>query len=112
MTREKQERLSEDIHLLGDILGHVIRRQAGIEIFELEERIRALAKTRRLEDDPAIDTRLAYVVGRLDPAEAELVARHQVAEGSHALLRTIQAAPKHQLERCLARHRQAAPADA
>jgi len=75
MTREKQERLSEDIHLLGDILGHVIRRQAGIEIFELEERIRALAKTRRLEDDPAIDTRLAYVVGRLDPAEAELVAR-------------------------------------
>ena len=75
MTREKQEQLSEDIHLLGDILGHVIRRQAGIEIFELEERIRALAKTRRLEDDPAIDTRLAYVVGRLDPEEAELVAR-------------------------------------
>ncbi|MCC6627983.1 MAG: phosphoenolpyruvate carboxylase, partial [Chloroflexi bacterium] len=75
MTREKQERLSEDIHLLGDILGHVIRRQAGIEIFELEERIRALAKTRRIESDPAIDTRLAYVVGRLDPAEAELVAR-------------------------------------
>ena len=44
MTREKQERLSEDIHLLGDILGHVIRRQAGIEIFELEERIRELAR--------------------------------------------------------------------
>ena len=42
--------LSEDIHLLGDILGRVIRRQAGIEIFELEERIRALAKARR-EDD-------------------------------------------------------------
>ncbi|MCA9865776.1 MAG: phosphoenolpyruvate carboxylase [Anaerolineae bacterium] len=75
LTREKQERLSEDIHLLGDILGHVIRRQAGIEIFELEERVRALAKTRRVEDDPAIDTRLAFVVGRLDPREAELVAR-------------------------------------
>ncbi len=75
LTREKQERLSEDIHLLGDILGHVIRRQAGIEIFELEERIRALAKTRRVEADPAIDTRLAFVVGRLDPHEAELVAR-------------------------------------
>ena len=44
--------------------------------------------------------------------EAELIARHQVAEVSHALLRTIQAAPKQQLERCLARHRQAAPADA
>ena len=75
LSREKQERLSEDIHLLGDVLGHVIRRQAGIEIFELEERIRALSKTRRLEDDPAIDARLAYVVGRLEPAEAELVAR-------------------------------------
>ena len=36
MTREKQERLSEDIHLLGDILGHVIRRQAGIEIFVID----------------------------------------------------------------------------
>ncbi len=75
LTREKQERLSEDIHLLGDILGHVIRRQAGIEIFELEERVRALAKTRRVEADPSVDRRLAYVVGRLDPAEAELVAR-------------------------------------
>jgi phosphoenolpyruvate carboxylase len=75
LTREKQERLSEDIHLLGDVLGHVIRRQAGIEIFELEERIRALAKTRRIEVDPAVDQRLAYVVNRLDPTEAELVAR-------------------------------------
>lgn len=75
MTREKQERLSEDIHLLGDILGHVIRRQAGIEIFELEERIRALAKTRRIEDDPGVDKRLAYIVGRLSPEEGELVAR-------------------------------------
>ncbi len=75
ITRGNQERLSEDIHLLGDSLGHVIRRQAGIEIFELEERIRALAKTRRIDYDPAVDTRLAYVVGRLDPTEAELVAR-------------------------------------
>ena len=75
MTQDKQQRLSEDIHLLGDILGHVIRRQAGIEIFELEERIRALSKARRVEADPAVDRRLAFVVGRLDPAEAELVAR-------------------------------------
>lgn len=44
--------------------------------------------------------------------EAELTTRHQLRDVSHALLRTIQAAPKHQLERCLARHRQAAPADA
>ena len=44
--------------------------------------------------------------------EAELTTRHQLRDVSHALLRTIQAAPKHQLERCLARHRQAAPAGA
>ncbi|HNS39719.1 MAG TPA: phosphoenolpyruvate carboxylase, partial [Promineifilum sp.] len=75
LTKEHQERLSDDIHLLGDILGHVIRRQAGIEIFELEERIRALSKTRRLESDETVDARLTYVVGRLNPDEAELVAR-------------------------------------
>ncbi len=75
LTREKQERLSEDIHLLGDILGRVIRRQAGIEIYELEERIRALTKARRIEADPAVDRRLTQVVDQLGPAEAELVAR-------------------------------------
>jgi len=75
MTREQQERLSDDIHLLGDTLGRVIRRQAGIEIFELEERIRALSKTRRLEDDQKVDARLAHVVDHLEPDEAELVAR-------------------------------------
>ena len=75
LTREKQERLSEDIHLLGDILGRVIRRQAGIEIYDLEERIRALTKARRIEADPAVDRRLTQVVDQLGPAEAELVAR-------------------------------------
>jgi phosphoenolpyruvate carboxylase len=75
LPRDQQDRLSEDIHLLGDILGRVIRRQGGIEIFELEERIRALAKTRRVDADPNVDRRLEYVVGRLDAGEAELVAR-------------------------------------
>ena len=40
--------------------------------------------------------------------EGELRTRHGVGEVSHALLRKIQAAPKTQLERCLAatkRHR-------
>ena len=64
-----------DIHLLGDILGRVIRRQAGIEIYELVERIRALTKTRRLDEDPAVDRRLALIVDDLSDAEAELVAR-------------------------------------
>lgn len=38
----------------------------------------------------------------------ELRTRHQLQGVSHAILRSIQAAPKNQLERCLTRHRQAA----
>ena len=38
----------------------------------------------------------------------ELRTRHQLPGVSHAVLRSIQATPKPQLERCLARHRQAA----
>ncbi len=75
MDRNDKDALSRDIHLLGDILGRVIRRQAGVEIYELEERIRALAKTRRIDNDPAIDKRLALIVDALSDDEAELVAR-------------------------------------
>ncbi len=71
--------LSQDIHLLGDTLGRVIRRQAGLPIFELEERIRALSKARRADEQPGnqqeLDGYLADLVGGLDPRQAELVAR-------------------------------------
>ncbi|MCA9875842.1 MAG: phosphoenolpyruvate carboxylase, partial [Anaerolineales bacterium] len=70
-----QSVLSQDIHLLGDILGKVMRRHAGIEVFELEERIRALTKARRADEDPAIDRRLEEIVSRLNLHEAELIAR-------------------------------------
>ncbi len=75
MDQNIKDSLSRDIHLLGDILGRVIRRQAGIEIYELEERIRALTKTRRIDHDPEIDGRLAFIVDALSAEEAELVAR-------------------------------------
>ncbi|MCS7350749.1 MAG: phosphoenolpyruvate carboxylase [Anaerolineae bacterium] len=39
--------LRRDIHLLGDLLGEVIREQAGLEGFELEEQVRQLARARR-----------------------------------------------------------------
>jgi phosphoenolpyruvate carboxylase len=42
-----RDRLSETIHFLGDILGAVIREQAGDAAFDLEERVRALAKDLR-----------------------------------------------------------------
>ncbi|MDQ2682419.1 MAG: hypothetical protein M3Y37_02725, partial [Chloroflexota bacterium] len=36
--------LSDDIYLLGDLLGEVIQSQAGADAFALEERVRALGK--------------------------------------------------------------------
>ncbi|MCP4359493.1 MAG: phosphoenolpyruvate carboxylase [Chloroflexi bacterium] len=74
-TINSHEQLSEDIHLLGDILGRVIRHQSGIEIFELEERIRALTKTRRLDPEIDIDGRLQTIVNTLTLEQAELVSR-------------------------------------
>ena len=73
--KKSQKLLSEDIHLLGDILGQVIRRQAGVELFELEEGIRALAKARRMDANPEIDARLAQIVNGLSVEKAELLSR-------------------------------------
>lgn len=72
---KSQQQLSDDIHLLGDILGQVIRRQAGVEVFELEESIRALAKARRMDASPEIDARLAQIVNGLSVEKAELLSR-------------------------------------
>ncbi len=72
---DSQTLLSQDIHLLGDILGKVLRQQAGIELFELEERIRALSKARRADEDPAIDRRLNEIAEQLSLEEADLIAR-------------------------------------
>ena len=40
--------LSTTIHLLGETLGDVLRTQESVALFEVEERIRTLAKTRRV----------------------------------------------------------------
>jgi len=45
--------LSQNIHLLGDLLGKVISELESPEIFQTEERIRALAKARRAGDEVA-----------------------------------------------------------
>lgn len=69
------EQLSQDIHLLGDVLGRVIRQQAGIEVFDRVERIRALAKARRDDNDERVERYLAEMVHDLNLAQAEEVAR-------------------------------------
>ncbi len=72
---ENSKLLSEDIHLLGDLLGHVIRHRSGVDIFELEERIRALTKARRIDPSPEIDKRLQTIVNGMTLEQAELVSR-------------------------------------
>jgi phosphoenolpyruvate carboxylase len=57
---DARDRLSATIHFLGDILGMVIREQAGDEAFALEERVRALAK----------DLRASGYAGQLDEMRA------------------------------------------
>ena len=57
------ESLSSDIHLLGDLLGQVIRRQGGVELFELEERIRARGVR--------VDERLALLRALAEPEGAD-----------------------------------------
>ncbi len=67
---EQTTRLSQDIHLLGDTLGDILRRFEGAEIFDLEERIRNLAKTWRATDDPTAFAALADLCASLTTEQA------------------------------------------
>jgi phosphoenolpyruvate carboxylase len=77
MHKPSQKALSADIHLLGDLLGKVIRRQAGVDVYELEERFRALSKVRRGDKDaaPEVTRKLSQLVDDLSPADLQAVAR-------------------------------------
>ena len=65
--------LSTSIHVLGEILGDVLRTQESPALFETEERIRALAKARRAGEAPAAE-RLTAEVAALSPAAARATA--------------------------------------
>ena len=49
----EQERLSEDIHLLGGLLGETLVEEEGRSLFDLVEEVRALAKAYRGGDESA-----------------------------------------------------------
>jgi phosphoenolpyruvate carboxylase len=66
--------LSEDIYLLGDLLGDVIQSQAGLDAFALEEEVRALGKEFRSGNDDAA-MRLAAVVRDVSADDAEMLIR-------------------------------------
>ena len=65
--------LSTTIHLLGEALGEVLRTQESDALFETEERIRTLAKARRL-DDEAAGEELAGVIAALTDDDARATA--------------------------------------
>jgi len=69
-----QAALSADIHLLDGLLGEVIVEQEGEAFFELEERIRALAKSRRSGEEAAARQLDSLVTG-LDLGQAQLLTK-------------------------------------
>lgn len=71
----KRAQLSEDIHVLGNVLGRVIRQQAGIGAFDRVERVRALTKERRNDPGADVDAHIAKLVEGYSLSEAEEVAR-------------------------------------
>jgi phosphoenolpyruvate carboxylase len=70
-----REPLSETIHLLGDMLGSVIREQAGEAAFALEERVRELAKLAREDEDQAAAAaqELARTIEQMDLEQIQIL---------------------------------------
>ncbi len=71
---EARDRLSEQIHQLGDILGETIIEQEGRALFDLVEEVRGLAKAHR-SGDAASGGRLLARIESLPLAEARGVVR-------------------------------------
>ncbi len=64
--------LSNDIRLLGNLLGQIIREQHGDEAFELVEKVRAIAKARRNEH-PEATAELQSLIQTLDVNAAKVL---------------------------------------
>ena len=67
---DNRDRLSATIHMLGDLLGEVIRAQAGRDMFELEERVRTLAKEIRTSGQNQQREELQSIIASLSVEDA------------------------------------------
>ncbi|MGA7615684.1 MAG: phosphoenolpyruvate carboxylase [Thermoanaerobaculia bacterium] len=74
MQANSESLLSDQIHLLGDLLGDVIVDQEGRETFDLEERIRGLAKAHRAGEARAA-SELLEIVKSLSLPRARAIAK-------------------------------------
>ncbi len=76
------QRLRDDIHLLGDLLGETLRAQEGEELFQTVERVRSQAKSGKLLSSPPTDNALG--VAR---AFAHFLTLANIAEQHHRIRR-------------------------
>ncbi len=67
--------ISQDIHLLGDILGDILRTSHGKAVLDLEERVRALTKELRSGADGQLLEEIDGLIQGLDLGEAFLLIR-------------------------------------
>src|SRR5688572_15580725 len=74
MPQSPDQALRDDAHLLGDLLGDTLRAQEGVELFEMVERVRALAKSGRAGNDADFDA-LAELLASRPTSDALPVAR-------------------------------------
>ena len=68
--KSKDQPLSDDIHMLGDLLGDTLRRLAGERLFELEEKTRGLCKELRFAPTTKTDQQLKRLLRGLSLDEA------------------------------------------
>ena len=67
--------LSEHINLVGGLLGHVIREQAGDEVLELIEELRQMTKSAIVNESPKLRQKAAEIISELDLNSIEWVLR-------------------------------------
>lgn len=92
---DKDQPLTDDIRLLGQILGDTVREQEGAATFEVIETIRQLSVAVSRQADPSAAARLNAVIAGLSPAETVSVMRAfsyfshlaNIAEDRHHLRR-------------------------
>lgn len=72
---EGRDRLSATIRMLGDLLGDVIKSQAGEPLFALEERMRLTAKELRANEDRTLRKTLESLSRELSASEARVLVK-------------------------------------
>ena len=72
-TAGAHDTLATEVRLMGSLLGQVVAEQAGMEIFDLVERIRRRAIALRQDDDPEARVRRDAELADLDLDTAEAV---------------------------------------